>query len=50
MNIGKEERTIKVEPMEDPIPQRETKPAPARREPAPTKQPVKVPEREKERS
>lgn len=37
MNIGKEERTIIVEPLTSPVPPRRT-PAPA---------PVKVPEREK---
>jgi hypothetical protein len=53
MDIGKPQRTIHIEPIETPIPQRETKPArrerpaPSRKEPAktPDKTPVKVPEK-----
>jgi hypothetical protein len=43
MNIGREERVIIVEPITTPVPQRETQPAPARREP------VTVPQREREK-
>jgi hypothetical protein len=38
MDIGREERTIIIEPVKQPVP---------RREPAPKREPVKVPEREK---
>jgi len=38
MDIGKEERTIIIEPVKTPVP---------RKTPAPAKEPVKVPEREK---
>ena len=40
MDIGKEERTIIIEPVTTPVP---------RREPAPAKEPVKVPVPEREK-
>jgi hypothetical protein len=40
MDIGKEERTIIVTPVENPVPARETKPA---RQPARTPQPQRAP-------
>ena len=45
MDIGKEERTIIVEPLENPVPARE--PAPAK-EPAPVREPA-TPQREREK-
>jgi hypothetical protein len=50
MDIGKEERTIIVTPVESPVPQREERPArrsiPSRTpDPAPVREPVKTPEK-----
>ena len=46
MEIGKERRTVKVEPIENPVPQRVPKRQPRRRV-TPKRAPVKQPEREK---
>lgn len=42
MDIGKEERTIKVDPITSPIPARETKPA---RKTIPRREPTKAPDK-----
>jgi hypothetical protein len=43
MDIGKPLRTITIEPVQIPVPQREERPATPRRQPAPRKQPAKEP-------
>lgn len=48
MDIGEEQRKIRVEPATVPVPQRTPAPAP-RREPVPRREPTRTPERTPER-